>query len=194
MEFSLYTIKSVRTYRETYMYLKQTSSISPELKHQVLFRGTFFAFLGVILLIGGGVFLSPTLLGYWGFPLFGVSFGLMALGMIPFRRLSALEKKPNLICLTEDENVQFYSKGKHILTLPISTIEMISFRKGVNGYGIEVKLKKTDTAKVIVYGGPSTLTPFKMRKGTSALFFPYFSERAFNRIKEELFSVTGYVD
>lgn len=170
------------------MILKLTSSISPELKNRVLFKGTFLALLGVILLIGGGIFLSPTTLGYWGLPLFGASFGLMAWGMIPYRRLCALERKPQLICLTDDDNLQYFSKGKHILTLPTSIIEVISFRTSLSGYGIELKFKKPTLEKITVYGGPSALSPLKAGADlqTCDLFFPYFSERAFKRLNNEL--------
>ncbi|MBA3236886.1 MAG: hypothetical protein H0T62_00860 [Parachlamydiaceae bacterium] len=170
------------------MILKLTTSINPELKSRILYNGTFFALIGVLVLIGGGIFLPPKTLGSWGLPLFAASFGSMAWGMIPYRRLCMLEKKPNLICITDEETFQFHSKGKHILSLPTSLIGFITFRKGLQNYGIELKLKRPTEQKITVFGNRSILKPLK--KGacpqTFDLFFPYFSERAFKKLNEEL--------
>lgn len=171
------------------MILKLTSSIKPELKSQILFKGTFLALLGVILLLGAGIFLSPKSIENWGLPLFGTAFGLMAWGMIPYRRLCALERTPQLMCLSEEGNLQYFSKGKPILTLPVSIIATMTFRATPRLYGIELKLNKPASEKIIVFGGPSVLRPLQKNADlhTCDLFFPYFSERSFKRLHEKLY-------
>ncbi|MBA2727934.1 MAG: hypothetical protein H0U49_07165 [Parachlamydiaceae bacterium] len=75
--------------------VKIRSSICSQLMKSTLLKGTSLAGSGIFIFILAGIFLPPEYLTTYGLPIYAVGLGLIAYGLIPYRRLTALEKCPN---------------------------------------------------------------------------------------------------
>jgi hypothetical protein len=123
-------------------FLKLRTSIKPDLMRSVLFRGSFLGGLGVILLAATGAFLPVPILSRWGIPIFLTSMGLIAVGMLPYRKLTRLEKNPDEILISEDEQFVYRRKGKVVFAIPLSSINSCTYVDDASHYGIEITLKE----------------------------------------------------
>lgn len=121
------------------------STITHSTKKKILKRGVFLAAIGALFWIFGHNFFH-----------FMIGALLMGVGMVPYRKITALEVKPSVITLVEDkgEKTLFYASGRKKILLPVSDIHKIS------------------------YEDESILVEAKKGK----LIFPYFSERSFQRL------------
>ena len=145
---------------------KILSSISPSLLRFVLFRGTFLAGIGSAILLFAGIFLPAKRLDLWGLPFFLLAFGLIAWGLIPYRRLKRLETNPYVLLCDDKEEVHFFARGKLQLSIRRRSIKDIMWVEKKKrfwlfsspAYGIEVALHQPRNA---------------------TLFFPYFSKASF---------------
>jgi hypothetical protein len=141
-------------------FLKLRTSIKPELMRRVLFRGSFLGGFGVILMVASGAFLPVPVLSRWGMPIFLLSIGLIAVGMLPYRKLTRLEKNPDEIIISKDEQLVYLRKGKVVFTAPLSSINSCTYVDDESHYGIKITLKEGQE-----------------------YFLPYFSERARSQIE-----------
>jgi hypothetical protein len=169
--------------------LKLRSSIHTPLMKSVLMKGSFLAAIGVSLLAYGGIFMPVQELNIWGFPLFMIGGGLITAGLLPYRRLRSLERKPDELIL-DNESLQFISKGVTCLTIPLKSIARTAYIEQKLNYGIGVWFKSPLPAQVIVHNNKFSL---KKLHGTHKtydcnLFFPYFSERSYNQLREIYYS------
>lgn len=81
--------------------------------------------------------------------------GLIALGLIPYRRLQRLEVRPNELVISE-HGLIYYKGGDLQWKLPYSSIQRLSFQETAWRYGIALDVE-----------------------GRFDLFLPYFTKRSF---------------
>lgn len=143
--------------------LKLRSSIKPDLMKKALFRGSFLGGMGVIILFFSGAFLPVHILSIWGIPLFFLSMGFITFGMLPYRKLTRLEKVPDELILSSKDLLVYRRKGKVIFTTPLSSIRTCSYKDDESVYGITITLSESG----------------------KEYFFPYFSERAAKSLTEQ---------
>lgn len=148
--------------------LKMYNSILPSLKRKVLFRGSILGFLGMLVLLWGGIFLPLKELDIWGVFIFFIGGALIALGLVPYRRLCFLERNPHEISVHDNETLQFKKKGKLHLVLPLCHIQKASYFHDEDRYGIGIWVNH-----------PLSNTPGE----TQCLFFPYFTKRQFEELQ-----------
>jgi hypothetical protein len=139
-------------------FLKLRSSIKAELMQKSLFRGSMIGGVGVIILFLSGAFLPVHALSVWGIPLFFLSMGLITFGMLPYRKLTRLEKVPDEILLSSKDILIYRRRGKIIFTTPLSSIKSCTYKDDESIYGIEISMKEN----------------------SKTYFFPYFSQRSAN--------------
>ena len=132
------------------------STITDSEKRKVLARGVLLAAVGSLFWLFGDNFFH-----------FMIGALLMAIGMVPYRKLCELEKKPASITLIEDkgEKTLLYAsgRGKKVL-LPVSDIHKLSYEK----------------EKILI----------EAEKGS--LIFPHFSQKSFNRLNSCLQDVVQF--
>lgn len=138
------------------------SSIAPELKRRTLLKGTVFAALGALLLLWGGAGLDLPTLSKWGWLIFLVAIGLIALGLIPYRRLNRLENNPYELRV-DNQAITLLHQGNKLFAYPIDAISRVGYYKRDDLYGIKIWLKEGLEKKH--YGAD--------------IFLPYFSERSY---------------
>ncbi len=81
--------------------VKIRSSICSQLMKSTLLKGTLYAALGVIILVLAGAFLPSETLTTFGLPIFIMGIGLITFGLLPYRRLTSIEKCPNELWIKE---------------------------------------------------------------------------------------------
>jgi hypothetical protein len=148
------------------------TTVSNELLHQALFKGTFFAAIGCFILIFASVALPVKVLAPWGWAFIVLAVGLIAYGLIPYKKLSRLQLHPHKLILTEDTLT--YQKKEPILTLPLISVERFEF----TGDGIGVILKSPPKEPVRLF-----TKKIPQKKGMD-LFFPHFGKTAFKHLTE----------
>ena len=164
------------------MEMKLRSSIKPEFARNMLFRGTLLAGIGIALLVFGGAFIPASYLSQWGLILFLVAGGLVAWGLIPYRRLMQLEVKPNELII-DQKSIEVTFKRKPTLVIPFSAIQEMRYLENSKIYGIQIWLKKDAAEKVVIQD--SQFDPKSSRKYGCDLFLPYFSKNSFNELNSK---------
>lgn len=159
------------------------SAVSTRVKKDALFKGTLLAGIGMMILIGGSVFLTREHLSVYGFLIFGLGIGLVTWGMIPYRRLVRLENSPDEIHVNEDHTWIYYIKGKKTLEIPEETIESVNYLSKNSEYGLCLKLRKEPTKKVKVHS-PLWQSSHSGKFGCD-IFLPYFTERSCTMLKTD---------
>jgi hypothetical protein len=141
------------------------SSVSSDLKKKTLYRGTFVAAIGIIPIAWAIVALSHEVIYKWGIYLFIFWLAMVVFGLQPYQRLKKAEQQPHKLEVLKNEFViSFY--GKDPFSIPIKSIDAISYLKGKNEYGLLLELKKA------------------LPSGKLKLYLPYFSERTFKSLFE----------
>lgn len=162
------------------------SSIRPELKRQVLMRGSMIGGCGALLLLATGVFLPLSLLKIWGWAIFLIGIGLITLGLLPYRKLTRLESKPQTIEMKEDR-FSLTSNQKPLFTVPFSAIEKMAYINTSSDYGIAIWLHNPLTDKIVVHSEKFDIEKYRelsQRKFGCDLMLPYFSQRGFDELQE----------
>jgi hypothetical protein len=165
------------------------SSIKPSLMKKTLFKGTFIAFLGMIPMFYSTLYLPPSILSYWGILIFFVGLGMIALGMLPYRRLTFLENHPNKLSLINNEGMIYFQKEKKTFTIPFSAVEKMVYVEEGSFYGISICLKQTPHEKIIVHNPSFDMNRYQKysRKWYQCdLFIPYFTKRSYDQIASHL--------
>jgi hypothetical protein len=181
---ALYYIKYIRMAKEVLII---RSSISSPLLRSTLFQGFAIAFLGVLILLLAGSFLPVAFLHTWGWSLFLISLGLITVGLLPYRRLSRLQLKPNELILVNSNQVVFSLQGRKLLTLPLQSVSQISYISLSKLYGIAIWLKPAPLAPIIIHQLPEKVKKLRQqgqRMGNADLFFPYFNQRAYDELMD----------
>lgn len=167
--------------------LKFRTTIKPSLSRRILFKGVAKAAAGAALFIFGGVFLPVGSLSHWGIFLFLIGIGLIGWGLYPYKKLMNLEVKPYEIIIDEDSRMLCYNnKEKPILSIPLDSIEKLSYFEGLENYGILIHLKTSSSLKVALHdlsGRGIRLPKGCLKQDEKMLFLPYFSMRTFQELK-----------
>ncbi len=161
------------------------SSISSQLLKTILFKGFAIAFLGILVLLFAGTIMPPLILQTWGWMLFLISLGLIVIGLLPYRRLSRLQLKPNEIVFKDLNYLIFYSKGRKILTLSMQSIAHISYVHHPKRYGIAIWLKPPPITPIVIHQFPKEVEELRYKgqlAGGADVFFPYFNRRAYDEL------------
>ena len=116
------------------------SSIKPNLKRYLIRRSLLFVLPGFFLLFYMGVFLKTSALESWGIWGFALSFILISVGMIPYRRIIRLETTPHSLSLDE-EGLCFTHAKKGEIVFPIDQIQAFQFVERKGFYGILLQFK-----------------------------------------------------
>lgn len=150
-------------------FLTIYSCIYPQLMRQTLVKGLCLAIIGIAIFLYAGVVMPITLLKSWGLPLFLIGIGLITWGLLPYRRLTRLEKKPDQITLIGMEFLEFYSRGQKKMSVPLQDILKTDYVSSPSNYGIAIWLKHNPI--------PNPAPDF---------FFRYFSERGYRELHDWL--------
>lgn len=167
--------------------IKLFTTIKPALLRNALLKGTAIAGIGVIILAIAGTYAPPNLLTYLGPFVLILGGGLIAWGLLPYRKLYSLENSPNELIYTNGKQIQFIAKGKEVYTIPLEMIEKLDYIEKKNNYGIAIYLNKDTKKKIVVHNPRFDMASFQkksQKKYNCDLFIPYFSERSFNRIQD----------
>lgn len=165
------------------------SSIKPELYKKTLFKGSFLSFLGFLPLLYGSLWMDVSSLSVWGIFLFAIGIGLIMFGMIPFKRITTLQKHPNELHWINDQSISYNHLGKKMLTIPINSIQSLSYFEDSAIYGIKLNFKKQMDEKLTVHDPRFAYERYEkesQRRYGCDLFFPYFSKRGFTRLNSSL--------
>lgn len=103
------------------------STVRIDTKKILFFRALLLSIPGIILLLGVGIFTPVAAIQNWGLLTFFVGMGLIAWGMIPYRKLHRIRK---IVC-TESG----------ISGIPYAEISRLKYVEGKTYYGIQVALK-----------------------------------------------------
>lgn len=162
------------------------SSVKTGMKKKLLFRGIALATVGALLFLISGAFLQERILGTIGLPLFLFVGSLVALGMVPYRKLLIIETKPHKIVAEEDKTLSFFLHGKQMLSLSRKQIDRIAYFEKPLFYGIAIHLKKEKEThfhpKMNVFSNQIK------REYQCDLFLPYFSQHSFDSLYQFQFS------
>lgn len=143
-----------------------------------------------MLLILGGTILPLELLSLWGIPFFLLGLFFIALGLLPYRKLTQLQLKPHEIHY-DGEILHFLKQGKPLFAVASVSIEKIAFVEKEHLYGLGIWLKRPIEAKIKVLQPHFNFAAFTLdsmhRFEGCDLFLPFFSERTC----KELIMVTG---
>lgn len=164
------------------------SAIIPSTMQHTLWRGTILGIAGAACLLVPGIFMPLDVMQVWGFPLFIAGIGLIAFGLIPYRKLKKLEENPNRIIL-EETSIGYAAGGKLLFTLPVEAIDRVAFLENTSSYGICITLKSPLPAKLRGEDSRFDLVDFRAKslsKHGCDLFLPYFSRRAFETLTDYL--------
>ena len=166
------------------------TTISAAIIKIFLMRGLFFAFIGIIGMTLSGAFLPIPLLKNWGFLIYVGCMGLIIWGLLPYKKIAQLQLKPNKLRLNSQLEIQFFSKGLNIISIPANSIQEIKYYKNAMNYGILIWFKKPLTEKVILHHQENKEVHSLRKQGYKMahadLFIPWFNERSVNKIIEWL--------
>jgi hypothetical protein len=163
--------------------LKLRSSIKPSLKQSILYKGTLLASIGTFAMVYSGIFIPASELERYGIFIVCLGIGFIALGLLPYRRISKLEKEPHEIYIVEEGSLNFLSKGKLLFTIPLDAILKIEHRDQKKDYGIALWLKESSEIS-----DTNHITLKKISQDTRGcdLFLPYFTKRSYDLLLEFL--------
>lgn len=163
------------------------STIQPSLIRQSLRRRGLLAAFGAIGILFGGTCLTATQLRAWGIPIFFGGLTLIALGILPYKRLLRLQTKPHELHY-DGMFLLFIQQGKPLFKIPEESIERVDYKEKESLYGMGILLKKPIEKKVKVLDAQFDYAAFtrhsqKHFEGAD-LFLPYFSKRTCQEVKE----------
>ena len=137
------------------MMIKETliirSSISAQFLKKILFGGFAIAFPGVLILLLPGIFMPQLTLQHWGWVFYLMGLGLITGGLLPYRRFSRLQLKPNELIVDDLNQIVYCSKGKKILTIQLQSVSKMSYVDHPRHYGILIWLKPMPIAPIVIH-------------------------------------------
>lgn len=158
------------------------SSIRPRLLHKILMRGFFIALIGGLAIVLAGAFLSATFLQMWGFLIFISSLTLIALGLLPYRRLAKLASKPNEIHVLGYEMIEYYTQGQKMALIPCKAIKKMAYLENAEMRGIGIWIDPTEKESVIL--DPAFNINGFHHQFDCDFFFPFFSQISYEELKD----------
>lgn len=159
------------------------SSIKPQLMSSVLMKGTILSSLGGGALLYAGVYLPADILQKWGLLIFLISLVLITAGLLPYRKLTRLEKHPNEIHLIGNKTFAYFIRGKPAFSISMQSIQKFILIDKGKDYGIGVILKDPLPEPILVQDPSFNIISFQ--KGSRRhyhcdFFLTCFTERSFN--------------
>jgi uncharacterized protein (DUF58 family) len=160
------------------------TTVTAALLRRRLLLGSGIAAAGVAILIGAN-FLSSRLLNGWGLLLSLLSILLIALGLIPYRRLTRLQLHPNHIAL-EEEHLVYLLRNSPRFRLYKEAIQELTFHRRGDEYGIGLQLFAQTAKKIAVVDPSFNMQAFidRSRRRGFDLYLPLFSQRAAQELRE----------
>ncbi|MBA3720813.1 MAG: hypothetical protein H0W88_00255 [Parachlamydiaceae bacterium] len=161
------------------------NSVQSSLIRQALLRGIMFASIGIFFIVFSGILINKETLSAWGFPIFFISLSLIAIGLIPYRRLTRLATKPDALTIIDLDYLEFVSKGKMIIEVPLKDILKLDYIEIGNKYGIGLWVRPEKIENMILgysYCDQSTKKICCQLKCN--FFFPYFTKRSFHELND----------
>jgi hypothetical protein len=157
------------------------TTLSDFLMKRKLFTGFIIAFLGVIGMVSAGIYLPEPIMAKWGLIIYLLGFGLITLGLLPYRKLSRLQSKPNEIRIS-DHQLEFWAKDQCRLIIPLNSVKNITFNE-IEGKGeINLYLNQWEP----IYNRDLTKFNVLTDKKNARIQLLYFSQRSYNELKNEL--------
>ncbi len=160
------------------------STISSQLKRKTLFRGSFFAGIGAVLLVYSGTSLSVETLSTWGLLIFLSALWLIRMGSLPYRKLCKKEIFYDEICL-ETDNLNFLSRKYGIFSIPLKGIEKLSYRD-TSTYGIEIFFQSTFIKILSEDKALQKYHIYSLKKHQCDWFLPHFSKNSYEVLESNL--------
>ena len=167
------------------MQQKWRTSITSAYKRRCVLRASFVGGFGVACLVAGGSFMPLEWLSIWGLPLLVGAGGLITWSMLPYRRTTRLENKPDELWLNASGSLTYAKGGSPTLTVPEIAVEKMFYIAKPNIYGICIAIKPHPPEKVRVHDVDFNYSQFQqdnIRKYGCEIFLSFFSERTFNDI------------
>lgn len=163
------------------------SCITTELKKQTLKKGASFTLSGGGLLLAIA-FLPFSMLKSLGVIAFFFACFLIALGLVPYRRLLLLELNPFELSI-QSNRIVFYQKNRPLFALEREHIINLDYQE-MPLYGIIAKLDKPLKGKIKVLTKKTKffahLGRWQKNYPEGILFFPYFTKHSFDELKSHL--------
>lgn len=128
----------------------------------ILIQGSLLAILGALMLVFSGIFLPVVILKKWGLLIFLFSLGLIAAGLIPYRRLQRLEIKPDQLILLE-KGLIYKKAGDQEWQFSFDSIQSVDFVDNPWRYGILLRIENQWD-----------------------VFLPYFTRRSYDELRNHL--------
>lgn len=144
--------------------LRLYSCIIPSLKRWKLFISMLWMIPGLALILYGGIKMPVEELKSWGIFIWIAGITLIAIGLIPYKKLISLENNPHALVICAENALYFLVKDKQKMKIKLTEIEKVEFFKASRRYGIFMKLKTEE----------------------KNIFFPLFTERACKTLKTYL--------
>lgn len=163
--------------------MKIRTTLSNPLLKQKLFKGFFIALVGVIAMVSAGIFLPGPLLSKLGLFVYIFGFGLITIGLLPYRKLSRLQNKPNELRLTGEDRLEFWAKGQCRLIIPIRCLKGFAYTETENGNGITFYLNHPSEMDNKTLKGYQIL----VNREEPSILFLYFSKRSCEELQEAVF-------
>jgi hypothetical protein len=161
--------------------------VKPSIKKRALMRGTFSGALGIFLWTFAAIFLEPSSLYIWGWPIFIFGGLLILVGLLPYRRWSRLETSPHELTINEFEELTYYMQKQPVLRVKLMYVEEIAYLDDEERYGIGLWIKKPLLEHVDLINPSLNLTLFQEENQKNFfcdLYFPFFSKRSFLELEE----------
>lgn len=172
------------------MQEKWRTSITAAYKRRCVLRAAFIGGIGVAALVAGGSFMPVDELSIFGFPLLLVAGGLMTWSMLPYRKMTRLEDKPDELWISPKGAIVYAKGGNPTLTIPEIAISKIFYIDKPDIYGICISIKPQPLEKVRIHDGSLDYAHFQysnIRTYGCDIFLPFFSARTCEAIKEYIF-------
>lgn len=164
--------------------MKVYSTIKTDIKKAALIKGSSIAGVGILSWVLGAVFMDRQQLQDYGWLVFLFGLVLLAVGMIPYKRLTRLENSPNEIVF-DGEIFSYYRRGLPAFTIPAESIKETIYLEKTEPYGIGIQLKTPLPKPVTVQDPHLDMVDFqkKSQRGYGCdLFLPYFSRRTYQEL------------
>lgn len=162
------------------------TTISSVVIKRLLMKGLFFAMIGIIGITLSGAFFSVPLLKNSGLLIYLGGMGLIIWGLLPYKKMLQLQLKPNEIRLYQNGEMQFFSKGKKIITIHVNSIQQIKYYENKINYGVLIWFTQSVTERVVIHDGAKNEVDFMRKQGCATadadIFIPWFKEKSVNKI------------
>ena len=151
------------------------TSISTQLRQRALIKGSLLAVIAVLLWWTKYFVLAQDHVHFLGFLVLFAGAFIIAYGLIPYRYLSRLEIKPNMLEI-DSEGIRFFKYNTLLFHIPWSNLHSFSYMEKGSKYGLQITLKEPDKTIKPESGNPFAFSNYEIDK--TRLFLSFFNKRA----------------